>query len=108
MHLIVDEQRPVEVTPQLASTEDGEVVEVVNLDDTVTVLDAWVALAPGRRNYRFGRDEDDTEPSVIFVAEASRNTLEMFDLPPHWNGSAELNAYRLDDLTDTLPLREVD
>lgn len=108
MHIIIDEQRPIEVTPVTMSTEDGGTEETLVFEDAHNILDAWVKLAPGRRGFRYGRDADDTEPSTIIIAEASNNKLDLFDIDPHWDGVSTRNAYRLVDLADTLPLRVVD
>lgn len=108
MHILIDEQRAIEVTPVTMSAEYGETVETLVFSDAHAVLTAWMDLAPGRRGFRYGRDESDDEPSTIIVAEASGNKLDLFDIDPHWDGSSTRNAYRLVDLTGTLPLRVVD
>ncbi|QUE25374.1 hypothetical protein SEA_FIZZLES_80 [Microbacterium phage Fizzles] len=108
MHVLIDGQVTVEVTPVTVDCEEEGTRVVLNFSDAHAILNTWEKLAPGRRGFRYGRDESDTEPSTIIIAEASGNRLDLFDVDPHWTGSDTLNAYRWDDLESTLPLKEVD
>ncbi|QED11897.1 hypothetical protein SEA_MASHLEY_81 [Microbacterium phage Mashley] len=109
MHVLIDDQITVEVTftPTHCEVVGGE-RDVVSFDDTHAILNTWEKLAPGRRGFRYARDESDSEPSTIIVAEASGRSLSMFDIDPHWTGSQTVNGYRWDDLESTLPLKVVD
>lgn len=107
MYILIDEQRTIEVSPILMRNEDGTTEHTIVFTETNEILNTWVKLAPGRRNFRYARDDSDDEPSAIYVAEASADTLDFFDIDPHWDGVSTRNAYRLVDLTDALPLRVV-
>lgn len=108
MHVLIDDQITVEVTRVHVDCEEQGSRDVLGFDDTHAILNAWEKLAPGRRGFRYARDESDSEPSTIIVAEASGRSLSMFDIDPHWTGNQTLNAYRWDDLESSLPLRVVD
>lgn len=105
MHILIDDQIAVNVTPGTMQDEDGNDVVVLEFTDTADLLDTWAKLSPGRRGYRYGRDDGDTEPSTIFVAEATRHGLNLDDIAPHWDGRFEHNAYRLDALKLVLPIK---
>lgn len=107
MHVLIDSQVTVEVTAYILVGEDGE-DQLVDTAGTLAILSAWEKLAPGRRGIRYGRDDGDTEPATIYVAEASSNKLDLFDLSPFWDGVGTRSAYRLADLEDTLPVKVVD
>lgn len=108
MHVLIDDQKVIEVTPLTLDCEEEGKRAALSFTDTHAILETWVALAPGRRNFRYGGDESDTEPSTIIIAEAHNNTLDLFDIDPHWDGSVTHNAYRWDDLEDTLPIKVVE
>ncbi|UUG69643.1 hypothetical protein SEA_FRANSOYER_78 [Microbacterium phage Fransoyer] len=108
MKILIDEQLAVEVNSYTAEDEDGESVTLVDGLGVSTILSTWESLAPGRRGFRQGRDDSDSEPATIYVSEASNNHLEMFDLSTFWDGSMEHNAFRLIDLEDTLPIEVVE
>lgn len=107
MQILIDDQRGVEVNAYVVQGEDGDETLIDGLG-TYEILTAWEKLAPGRRGFRSGRDENDPEPCTIYVVEASGNKLEMWDLTPFYDGVMEHNAYRLIDLEDTLPIAKVD
>lgn len=107
MQILVDEQLAVEVNAYVVQGEDGDETLVDSIG-TFEILSTWEKLATGRRGSRAGRDVNDPEPSTIYVAEAIGNRLEMFDLTPFYDGVMEHSAYRLEDLTDSLPVRVVD
>ena len=108
MHVLIDDQITVDITHTIADCEEEGKRAVVSFVDTHAILNAWEELAPGRRGFRYARDESDTEPSTIIIAEASANRLDLFDIDPHWTGGQTLNAYRWDDLESTLPLKVVE
>lgn len=108
MHVMIDNQKSVEVTPLILKTEDGEPALVLGFTDTAEILNEWQNLAPGRRSYRYGAPESDDDPSTIIIAEANNNTLDMVDVDPHYDGVMTHNAYPYSELHNVLPLKVVD
>lgn len=108
MHILIDDQRPVEVTPIVMKSEEGAAVLVLSFEDTALILNQWVTLAPGRRNFRYGTPESDDDPSSLIIAEATNNTLDMVDIDPHYDGVETRNAYSYEELHAALPLKVVD
>ncbi|QXN74004.1 hypothetical protein SEA_BLAB_78 [Microbacterium phage Blab] len=109
MHILIDDQITVEVTFTSTHCEEVGERDVVSFDDTHAILNTWEKLAPGRRGFRYAaRDESDSEPSTIIIAEVSGRSLSMFDIDPHWTGSQTVNGYRWDDLESSLPLKVVE
>ena len=102
MHILIDNQKSVEVSPVWRADEDGQTWLTIGFDDTHKVLETWIELDPERRRYRYARSEDDMLPSRIIIAWIGLN-LVMVDVEPHYNGLREMNAYRLDDLAEALP-----
>lgn len=108
MHVLIDDQKSVEVTPLVLKSEEGAAVLVLGFTDTNEILNEWQNLALGRRSYRFGAPESDGEPSTIIIAEATNNHLDMVDIDPHYDGVETRNAYPYEELHSALPLKVVD
>lgn len=109
MYILIDDQIPVEVTPLVDVTDqDDQPATVLTVDDTHKILTAWKDLSIGRRDFTYGNDDSDTEPSDIIIAEATRHGLNFDTVDPFWDGGFELNAYDLDVLSGVLPLKVVD
>lgn len=109
MHIMIDDQKPIEVTPITDITDEfNEPTTLLSFNDAHQILTLWQDLAIGRRGFRYGRDESDDEPSVIIIAEATQHGLNLDEVEPFWDGSMEHNAYALDDLDAVLPLKVVD
>ncbi|UDL15458.1 hypothetical protein SEA_PEPE25_83 [Microbacterium phage Pepe25] len=108
MHVLIDDQKVVEVTDLTMKNEDGEPTLTLAFEDAHRVLDTWKELRPGHRGFRYGGDESDNEPSTIIVAEALAHGLVLDDIDPHWDGVSTRNAYGYDRLAAVLPLKVVD
>lgn len=108
MHVLIDDQKVVEVTGLTMKDElTGETLALA-FEDAYLVLNTWKELRPGHRDFRYGNDESSNEPSIVIVAEALPHELVMDEIPPHWDGSSTRNAYRYVDLASSLPLKVVD
>lgn len=103
MHILIDDQKVVEVSPEVHLDEDRESRLVLNVNDTHTVLDAWKNLDVGRRAFDWGGDADSTGPDVIFVA-MSGDTLWFERAEPFWDGQMVHSGHALDVLEGALPL----
>jgi hypothetical protein len=103
MDILIDNQKVVATEPEWRPNQGGGAVLTLSFDDTAKVLDAWKALDPERRNYRWAGDEDDTAPSRIIAAWVyGDGKLGMYDVDPHWDGIGTANAYSLDELEGAL------
>ena len=106
-HILIDEQKAVEFTPILHERAHGVRTITLSFGDTYRVLDEWAKLAQERRGFRFGGEEDDTEPDKVVIAEAvgrplSSPRLALEELHPFWDGERVHNEYELDRLSDVL------
>lgn len=96
--ILVDYQKVVEVSPFRLADEDGETHLLIPFENAHDVLNAWKELNPAQRDFRYGRDESDGEPSTVIVIWSTSQTLYVHDIDPFWDGVGEINAYRLEDL----------
>lgn len=108
MHVLIDDQKVVDVTALTMKDESTGETLALAFEDAHRILTAWVELRPGHRGFRYGADDSSDEPSLIIVAEALTHELVMDDIPPHWDGSSTRNAYRYVDLASSLPLKVVE
>lgn len=105
MRILIDNQKVIEVSSFTAPDPNDST-------DTHTVLDfraahelivEWQQLDPGHRDFRYGRDESDSEPSTIILAWVDANgALQMADVDPFWDGTFTQNAYSLDVLSGNI------
>lgn len=105
-HVLVDNQKPVEVTPIVHDHPENGRTVTLGFDDTRRVLTEWVALAPARRAFRYGRGGSNLPP-LIFIAEVTRGdgspVLWVTELGPYWAGVDEVsNRHGLDELNTAL------
>jgi len=99
MKILIDSQKSIEVSAIALADEHGDAHTIVSLSDTYAVLTAWKDLDIACRNFRYGRDESDSEPGMIVIAWVdATGCLHMADVDPFWTGSSTLNAYSLDEL----------
>lgn len=103
-HILIDDQKTIEVTPIIHDHPSEGRTVVLSFDDTYRILEEWVKFAPSRRNYCWANEADDNEPSKIVIAEAVRNsignpTLLLEVVEPYWDGVSDLNQYPLDVLS---------
>lgn len=108
MHVLIDDQKVVDVTALTMKDESTGETLALAFEDAYSILDAWMQLRPGHRNFRYAGDESSDEPSKIIVAEALAHGLVLDDIDPHWDGTSTRNAYRYVDLSAVLPLKVVE
>lgn len=101
-HVMIDGEKPVEINP-IIHTDDDERVVVVSFTEAHSILEAWKELSSARRDFMYGNDADDNEPTKIIVAEAVRNgsgspTLLLEEVEPFFDGVSTLHQYPLEEL----------
>lgn len=105
MHILIDDQKPIEVTTITGLTNDNEEsVTALSFGDTHKILTAWKDLDTRRRDFTFANDE----PNDIITAYTVADRLEFDTIGPLWDGSRTHDAYDLADLSAVLPLKVVD
>lgn len=102
-HVMIGGERAVEITPIPRLNADGERVITLGFTDVAAILDEWLSLRPGRRDYRYGNDADDTEPAKIIIAQATVSAygtpiLLLEELDPSWDATDSYNEYELEAL----------
>lgn len=103
MRIIIDDRKVVGIRPFVMKDDGGADRQLVRESDAYDILWAWKTLDPDARTFRYGRDDGDTDPGVIFVAQAlpvgGGARLVFSDIDPFWSLSTDtLNAYILDDI----------
>lgn len=105
MKIMIDNLRVIDVEADLLRDEDGDLQVVLGMQQTATLLDAWMGLNELHRNYRYG---DDQGAATIIIARVTGYTgfdvgrLVMEDVDPFWNGSYTVDGYALDRLSGAL------
>lgn len=105
MHILIDNQKSVEVTPTTLTDRDGHETEVLSFTDAHMVLETWHELDLAHRDYRYGNDDSDTEPCQIHIAWVDgTGALAMNTVDPYWDDlNGTVNGYALVALEEVLP-----
>lgn len=103
IHVLVDHQTPVPVSPNIRQNEYDEKCALLGLVDASDILEAWVRLSPARRSYRWSHEDGDSAPSTIIVIRIAGDSLVITDVEPFWSpGTDTIAAWDVDDLQDAL------
>lgn len=107
MKIMIDNLRVIDVEADLIRDEDGILQVVLGLQQTATLLEAWMGLNELHRNYRYGDDEGAATVIIAYVTGFSGfdvGHLVMEDVDPFWNGSYTVDGYSLERLASALPV----
>ncbi|QNJ55579.1 hypothetical protein SEA_PHINKY_88 [Microbacterium phage Phinky] len=108
MHILIDDQKPIEVTPIADLTNDNEEsVTALSFGETHKILTIWKELDTRRRDFTYTNSEPN-DPADIVTAYTVADRLEFDTIGPLWDGSRTHDAYDLADLSAVLPLKVVD
>lgn len=103
IHVLVDHQTPVLVSPSIRQNESGEECALLGFADVIDILEAWVRLSSARRSYRWSHEDGDNAPSTIIVFRIAGDSLVITDVEPFWSpGTDIMAAWDVDDLAAAL------